>query len=622
MTGNDYYSWSEAWRLEAIERPRNGGEGTEYFLDNTSGGKVILDKTVYDVLEFLAVAEGSTFIELDQQKMVSSSLLEILLKVFSRVGVLEIKKNKSEVKAKIESDKLEENPLISIVIVNYNGDKHLPDLLDSLKRQTYTQHEIIIVDNRSTDNSCQWVKTHYPEVRLLELKRNTGFAAGVNTGICDARGEWILVLNNDIVLDENALFHLAKKAAALSLSRDAGAKKWAAIVPKMKFFNNPAFINAMGNSLYPISWGSDNFIGYADLGQFDDFEGPMSACFGAVLLNRGALDKIGLLDCRYKFYYEDMDWSFRAHLCGYSIETAPKAVLYHKFGASMSLKSQAFKIRFIVGNRLYFTLKNLESKTIRRFLFNYLLEDIKSTLIYLKRKNFSMVGAYLHGYSRSFLSLPGLYFKRRWVQQQRKVNNVADSAILARAVPFNTTLMAQGAPILDVYSLRVNYAFLGTGNSPNSLEGDLMSWRLRPPPRDKQTPEKIYMQYSFFLAEPGYYDIHLLGLIKRKSDRTVYLDGQVIKPSIKVDKKNKRFIMDFCAGEKIYIPHGLHILELGWHSQAYVVILRKSDTSGGKGALLKNHPLDPRKTFDNQKFWEVQKPFFKRVFGRRRQSFR
>ena len=609
MTGNDFFSWSDDWRLETIERPRNGVEATEYFLDNAGGGKIILDKPVYDVLEFLAMADGCTFAELDRLKMVSSGLLEILLKVFVRVGVLSNKNDEQSGKAEIEDGKLEKSPLISIVIVNYNGDRHLPDLLGSLKRQTYTNHEIVMVDNRSTDNSRQWVKAHYPEVRLLELKSNTGFAAGVNRGIREARGQWILVLNNDTVLDENALFHLAKKAAALSFcgdAHDAGAKKWAAVVPKMKFFNNRAFINAMGNSLYPISWGSDNFIGCVDLGQLDEFKEPMSACFGAVLLNREALDTIGLLDPRYKFYYEDMDWSFRAQLYGYSIETAPRAMVYHKFGASMGLKSMAFKIRFIVGNRLYFTLKNLESKTIRRFLLNYLPEDIKSTLIYLKRRNFSLVGAYLRGYCRFLFSLPGLCVKRRRLQRQRKISGVHDAEILARAVPFNTTLMAQGAPLLDVYSLRVNYAFLGPGNpgnspvNPGSPGNDIISWRLRPPPRDKQTPEKIYMEYGFYLSEPGYYDIHLLGLIKRKSDRTVYLDGGLIKQEIEIDKKNKRFIMDFKAGEKIYIPRGPHIIELGWRSQVYAVVIRKNNASGGQGLFSRKPPLDPAKAFDRR----------------------
>ncbi|MDQ1349738.1 MAG: hypothetical protein QG657_39, partial [Acidobacteriota bacterium] len=163
MKGNDYYSWSDDWRLETIERPLAGAEVTEYFLENAGGGKIVLDKPVYDVLKFLSSTEGNTFAEIDRHKMVSSGLLEILLKVFARVGVLTNKEDKQAESGEAEKKEInEKSPLISVVIVNYNGDRHFPDLLDSLKRQSYNRHEIIIIDNHSTDHSCQWVKANYP----------------------------------------------------------------------------------------------------------------------------------------------------------------------------------------------------------------------------------------------------------------------------------------------------------------------------------------------------------------------------------------------------------------------------------------------------------------------------
>jgi GT2 family glycosyltransferase len=417
------------------------------------------------------------------------------------------------------------------------------------------------------------VKTHYPDVRLLELKKNTGFARGVNIGIREAKGDFILVLNNDIVLDENALYEMVKVAVSASFVKDI---KWAAIAPKMKFFNNPAFINAVGNSLYPISWGSDNFIGYVDFGQFDHVKESLSACFGAVMLNREALKHIGLLDRRYTFYYEDMDWSIRAHIYGYQIITAPKADVYHKFGASMSLKSQTFKTRFIVGNRLYFALKNLGRRTVRRFLFNYLLEDIKSILIYFKRKNLAMVFAYFRGYLRFFLSLPVLFFRRRRIQKQRKITGINDGAILARAAPLNLTLMEHGVPKLDIFSLRTNYAFLSSSHQSITPGKDLIIWRLRTPKKDEKSEEKIYMEFTFFLEEPGHYDIHLLGLIKR--NLTIFLDNRPIKQPANADKrsrKTKRFEMNLLAAQNIFISEGHHLLELGWRSHVHAVLLKK-----------------------------------------------
>jgi GT2 family glycosyltransferase len=566
------YYWSQQWRLETHE----SHEIPDPFLENDRGGRISLDETVKRVLEF---ADSRTFEEIDQRKLVSRPLLDILLKVFTRIGVLKEETAPAVTDSPVATDAGAERPLkkeppVSVVIVNYNGDSHLPGLLESLHRQTYSNLEVIVVDNSSTDNSCVYMKENHPGVQLKELKRNIGFAAAVNTGIREAAGEYILVLNNDIVVDDNAIYELVK--AALS-----GPPNWSAVVPKMKFLNNPAFINAIGNSMYPITWGSDNFIGHVDFGQFDHYRESFSACFGAVLLNRAVIEKIGMLDPRYRFYYEDMDWSFRAQAYGYPIITAPRADIYHKFGASMSSKSQAFKTRFIVGNRLYFTLKNLSFRTIKRFLPGYLLEDIKSTLIYLKRGALSMVFAYFRSYMRFIVSLPRLLFKRRKLQKQREVTD--DSVIFARTAPLNLTLMERGVPRLDVFSLRTNYGFLGSfgstggfNGSGGEVEGDRIIWRLRPPRKNGRSGEKIYMEFSFHLEESGYYDIYLLGLIRR--GLMLYLDSRPVNHGVEEDKgdgNNNALEMNYLVARDVHISGGSHALELERRNHVHAVMLKK-----------------------------------------------
>ena len=568
------YYWSQQWRLETpapVDAPALHVAG-DPFLENDLGGRIILDETVMRVLEF---ADRHTFEEIDREKLVSRPLLDILLKVFTRIGVLREEPASTVPRAAGAKQRpLKEEPPVSVVIVNYNGDNHLPGLLGSLDRQTYSNLEVIVVDNSSTDNSCAYIKEHHPGVQLKELKKNIGFAAAVNTGIDEAAGEYILVLNNDIVLDDHALYELVK--AAIS-----GPRNWSAVVPKMKFLNNPAFINAIGNSMYPITWGSDNFIGHVDFGQFDDYSQSFSACFGAVLLNRAVIGEIGMLDPRYRFYYEDMDWSYRAQICGYPIITAPRAEIYHKFGASMSAKSQAFKTRFIVGNRLYFTLKNLDRRTVKRFLPGYLLEDIKSTLIYLKRGAFSMVLAYIRGYLRFFASLPRLVSKRYRLQKQRKVND--DSVIFARTAPLNLTLMEQGVPRLDVFSLRCNYGFLlsfdltaGFRGIREEKEGDKVIWRLRPPRKNGRAGEKIYMEFSFEIQEAGDYDIYLLGLIRK--GLMLYLDGRPVvhQPAEgnKAEEKNG-LAMNYLVARNLHIAAGSHALELERRNHVHAVLLKR-----------------------------------------------
>jgi GT2 family glycosyltransferase len=567
------YYRAEDWHIKS-------SRGMAPFLDNSKGGKIILDETVKKVMETI---NGNTFEEINQKEIISTGMLDVFLKVFVRVGVLKKVINHTDSSGpplKVEDNEprqpqaLNENPLVSMVIVNYNGDKQLPALLESLKRQTYKHQEIIVVDNNSTDNSCQWTKANHRDTRLIELKRNIGFAPAVNIGIRSASGDYILLLNNDIVLDEMALYELI--SAVLS-----HGKKWAAAVPKMKFFNNPAFINSIGNSLYPFAWGSDNFIGYVDFGQFDYFSESFSACFGAVLLNPEVLKAIGLLDCRYKFYYEDMDWCFRAQMYGYPVITATKAEIYHKFGASMSLKSQAFKTRYIVGNRLYFALKNLNRRTMKRFLVNYIFEDIRGTLFYLKNNNLSMVLAYIRGYLRLLASFPALFYKRVKLQKGRKITD--DRLIFAKAAPVDVTIMENGAPKLDIYSLRTNYAFLApfddltiSDRFIGETSRDFIIWQLQPPREDKKSLRKISVGLIFHLVEPGYYDIQLVGLIRR--NLILYLDNQPTNLESKAGdtgKKNNKFEINILAARNILISEGSHILKLRRHSRVQAVVLRK-----------------------------------------------
>ncbi|MCP4219363.1 MAG: glycosyltransferase family 2 protein [bacterium] len=598
------YNRVEDWHIKRVLHPGRpvpiGEPDSETVgdpvLENPLGGDILLDEPVSKLLNAIGScgAEGCDFEYLDKQKIVSGNLLERTLKIFVRIGVVHITKAPEGVTEEVNNiadhqepckQKLLEvqehflekvstpprvaggrrRPLVSLVIVNYNGDNHLEELLSSIEGQSYREHEVVIVDNSSTDNSVSWIRDNYPDVNLIALKKNIGFAAAVNTGIDASKGEYMLVLNNDILLDRDAVAHLAARALSIG-------GPWSAVVPKMKFYNNRAFLNAIGNSLYPITWGSDNFIGQIDFGQFDEMENSFSACFGAVLLNREVYKEIGPLDKRYKFYYEDMDWSFRAQAAGYPIYTAPESDIYHKFGASMSLKSQTFKTGFVVKNRLYFILKNLQSRSFRCYLPNYLIEDIKSTLIYGKNRNLPMVWAYMRGYTRLLFSLPSLFFKRRKVKRLRKVG---DEQIFSTVVPLNMTVMDRGMPKLDIFSIRTNYAFLDTPLPQKSKKEscDILIYRMRPPKLDKFSPEKIYMEYVFQVPEEGTYDIHLLGLTRGSVD--IYLDNRLLeKPAVEAEAPGQ-LKMNYFAAAKVTITAGRHTLELQRRNHVYGVVLRK-----------------------------------------------
>ena len=582
----DKYSLSKDWTFKSNDKNER-----HIFLENQKKGGIIIDRTVKRVIESF---NSNTLAEMNQKKMVSRELLEIILKVFYRVEVLgltsgiEPKRGTVEAEEKIRGRKdINQYPMVSIVIIHRDNDdgkgSDLEELVHSVYRQRYQNRETIIVDIGTKNKNAKRLKKQYPGISIFELKRNTGFAKALNKGIKKSSGDFILVLNNNIVLEKNAVYEMIK----LALSKE----KWSAISPKLKYYNNPSFIHSMGKSLFPYFGMGKNYNGCVDFGQFDDQGESISASFSAALLNRKIIKEVGMADPFYKFYYEDLDWCFRARGQGYPVFNAPCAVVYYKYNdRNMDLtdkKSRWFKTLYQAGNRLYFVVKNLERKSLCRFLFNYTAEDIKNLLIHLKRKQFSLFFAYLRSYIRLIPSMPSLFFKRVSVQRKRKMKG--DAAILAEAAPFRFLLEENGIPKLDTHSLRTYYSFLlckdpykkvpGTdadtdADSDGDRDGsDIIIWQERTATAGIKPRKKLYFEFSFTIKRAGTFDIYLLGFTRRRS--RVYLDNH------RIDQKpghNKRNRMLYPAARNIYISKGKHFIELERKNHVREIILRRSDT--------------------------------------------
>jgi GT2 family glycosyltransferase len=382
----------------------------------------------------------------------SQEFLQTFFQVFTRVGALategEIPPTRQE---KLPPDPVPLNrlPLVSVLVVTCNGSEHLPGLLDSLKQQTYPNLEIIIIDNHSDDNSFAYIKENFPGIGIFRNSKNLGHGAAFNIGLEKAKGDLILHLDDDIVVEKDTISKLVHAAME--------KEKWAALAPKIKFFHNRAFINSMGNSIHKTDWGSDNFINHVDLGQFDHFSEPFSACFAAVLLNRETIAKIGSLDEFYMVYYDDVDWCFRAQVNGFPVYIVPEAEVFHKFGGTMRKNKKFFqrKWELVIGNRLYFTIKNFETKTIRDFLPRYLLEDMKNISGSLVKGKLRLLVIYFKAYARFLSALPRVLRKRKEVQKLRE--DIPDALLLSKNVPINHSISKEGIPRLDVHSLCLNY---------------------------------------------------------------------------------------------------------------------------------------------------------------------
>jgi GT2 family glycosyltransferase len=252
----------------------------------------------------------------------------------------------------------------SIVIPNYNGQKYLRDCIDSLycidfPRENY---EIIVVDNASSDSSCELILSMYPDVMLIKAERNLGFASGCNLGIKNSSGECIVLLNNDTVVDTNWLKELVTVAD--------GDKDVAIVGSKLLFKENPDRIqNAMS---YITTRGDGGDLGshQPDENQYDTTREGMAVCGASMLIKRTLIEDIGALDEDLFAYYEDVDLCYRTRLYGKKIVFAPRSVVYHVHAATSGEWSPFFTF-LVLRNKLLIHLKNSPAGFLLKVLFLY-----------------------------------------------------------------------------------------------------------------------------------------------------------------------------------------------------------------------------------------------------------
>ncbi len=218
------------------------------------------------------------------------------------------------------------DPLVAIVLLNWNGKSVTLECLASLRTIRYERRRIILVDNGSTDGSVGVIRKDYPEVELLEMGTNLGFARGANVGMrhaLDHGADMLLLLNNDTVVDPDFLRHMVD---AMNADPSIGL-----VAPKIYYFEEPDRIWFAGGDL-SLWAGTLRHIGIReyDHGQFDTPREIPHACGCCLLARRSLAEQVGLLDESYYLYTEDADWVMRARRGGYRVSYEPRAKIWHK----------------------------------------------------------------------------------------------------------------------------------------------------------------------------------------------------------------------------------------------------------------------------------------------------
>jgi GT2 family glycosyltransferase len=314
----------------------------------------------------------------------------------------------------------ESTPRVSVVIPNWNGARWLERCLGSLRAQSLADFELIVVDNGSTDGSVEVVRRCWPDAHCLELGRNVGFAAGVNAGIRQARGEFIALLNNDT---ETAPGWLEALVEALERR-----PQFAFAASRMRQDGRRDLIDGAGDAL---NWyGIPSKIGHGepDGAPFDEEREVFGACAGAALYRRSLFAAIGLFEATFFAYIEDVDISFRARLAGHRCLYVPTAVVYH-VGSATAGRNSDFALRLATRNQLLLVVRNYPWPCIVTRLGKVLHAQYWLVRGAAKERRLRVV---LAAYGSFLCHLPGALAARGSIQKTRRVGLAELEQVLDR----------------------------------------------------------------------------------------------------------------------------------------------------------------------------------------------
>jgi GT2 family glycosyltransferase len=299
---------------------------------------------------------------------------------------------------------------ISIVIVNWNGRKFLPECLESLRHQAYRRFSIILVDNGSNDGSIDFVIHNYPEVKTIALSKNVGFSVANNIAIKTVKTEYVALLNNDAVAHP---LWLQSLMGALESCPEAGFA-----ASKILYYDNPEIIDRAGDSYTRA--GAGLLRGRAEpASSYNKQEWIFGACAAAALYRTRMLRDIGLFDEDFFLLYEDVDLSFRAQLRGYKCLYVPEAIVHHKVSSSIIYDSPT-SVYYGHRNLEWVYIKNMPAGLILKTIFPHIIYDMAAFFFFTAR-----------GRSKDFIKakwdalkvLNKVLKKRRQIQRSRIVND-------------------------------------------------------------------------------------------------------------------------------------------------------------------------------------------------------
>jgi hypothetical protein len=313
---------------------------------------------------------------------------------------------------------------VSIIVVNWNGERFLEDCLGALSNQSYASREIILVDNGSSDNSVGLTRNNFPQVKVLGLTENKGFTGGNAAGLEVAQGDYIALVNNDTRADARWLENLLEP-----MLRD---QKIGICASKL-IIAGTACIDSAGDGMTSAGVGFNRSHG-AELNAHPFLEPVFAACAAGALYRRKMIDEIGFLDEDFFLYDEDVDLSFRAQLEGWKCVYVPDALVHHK-GNATSVRLSDTHVYYHSRNLEFVWIKNMPTGLMLRFAHHKLFQEIGS-FCYLCLRHWKW-RPFFKAKQDALRMVPLMWKKRRAIQERRRVPNFYLRSLMTSMVSFD-----------------------------------------------------------------------------------------------------------------------------------------------------------------------------------------
>lgn len=280
---------------------------------------------------------------------------------------------------------------ISIITINYNGWKDTEELILSLQKHLFFPYELIVIDNGSKQNEAIHLQYLFPSIQVLRSEVNLGFAGGNNVGIRQAKGQYLLFLNNDVILKDGSLVHLIE---TLENNPQLGG-----VSPKILFSDSPNTIQFAGCTPLSHITLRNNQIGYneKDSGQYDTQKEIPYLHGAAMCIRKEVIESVGLMPEEYFLYYEELDWCNKIVAHGYTLGYVPQAEVYHKESRSTGQESP-LKTYYMTRNRLLYARKNRKGQIYTlSILYLIIFAYPKSFFLFLLRRKTEQAKAISRG---------------------------------------------------------------------------------------------------------------------------------------------------------------------------------------------------------------------------------